>query len=140
MSRSGYSDDYGDSNWDLICWRGAVASAIRGRRGQRFLHEMLAALDALESKTLVAEELQTYDGGVCAIGAWGAAKGINMMEMDPDDYVAVADVCGVARALVQEVVFMNDDGYYGRDTPEKRFQRMREWVKAQIVDGAPSPR
>lgn len=35
MSRSGYSDDcYG---WELICWRGAVNSAIKGKRGQSFL-------------------------------------------------------------------------------------------------------
>lgn len=27
MSRSGYSDDYCGNEWDLICWRGAVASA-----------------------------------------------------------------------------------------------------------------
>jgi hypothetical protein len=37
MSRSGYSDDL--ENWSLIRWRGAVASAIRGRRGQAFLRE-----------------------------------------------------------------------------------------------------
>jgi hypothetical protein len=37
MSRSGYSDDYGDDEpWQLIMWRGAVASAFRGRRGQPF--------------------------------------------------------------------------------------------------------
>jgi len=46
MSRSGYSDDC-DDQWSLICWRGAVKSAIRGKRGQAFLKEMLAALDAL---------------------------------------------------------------------------------------------
>ena len=31
MSRSGYED--GLEMWDLIRWRGAVASAIRGKRG-----------------------------------------------------------------------------------------------------------
>jgi len=31
MSRSGYSDDFGnDYQWQQIMWRGAVASAIRG--------------------------------------------------------------------------------------------------------------
>jgi hypothetical protein len=45
MSRSGYSDDH--SEWDLIRWRGAVASAIRGKRGQAFLRELLVALDAM---------------------------------------------------------------------------------------------
>lgn len=32
MSRCGYSDDY--DQWALIRWRGAVESAIRGKRGQ----------------------------------------------------------------------------------------------------------
>ena len=45
MSRSGYGDDIGQ--WDLIRWRGAVQSAMCGKRGQAFLKEMLAALDAL---------------------------------------------------------------------------------------------
>ncbi|KGC50992.1 hypothetical protein DO66_5867 [Burkholderia pseudomallei] len=35
MSRSGYSDDCG--GWSLIRWRGAVNSAIKGARGQKFL-------------------------------------------------------------------------------------------------------
>ena len=43
MSRSEYSEDC-DSNWLMIQWRGAVASAIRGQRGQTFLYEMLHAL------------------------------------------------------------------------------------------------
>lgn len=35
MSRSGYTDDC--DGWQLIMYRGAVASAIRGARGQRLL-------------------------------------------------------------------------------------------------------
>jgi hypothetical protein len=46
MSRSGY-DESCDDNWGLICWRGAVASALRGRRGQAFLRELVDALDAV---------------------------------------------------------------------------------------------
>lgn len=133
MSRSGYTDDYGDD--DPLAfgrWRAVVKSATRGKRGQKFLREMLAALDALESKTLIADELQTYDGGVCAIGAWGAAKGLNMMEVDPEDYEAVADMCGVAPALVQEIVFMNDEAYR-REGPAARYAEMRAWVDAQLV-------
>ena len=49
MSRSGYTDDMEDM-WQHICWRGAVASAIRGRRGQAFLREMLAAMDAIAGR------------------------------------------------------------------------------------------
>jgi hypothetical protein len=41
MSRSGYSDDC--DGWALIRWRGAVNSAIKGRRGQQALREIVAA-------------------------------------------------------------------------------------------------
>ena len=44
MSRSGYSDDYEPSN--IAMWRGQVASAMRGKRGQAFLRELIEALDA----------------------------------------------------------------------------------------------
>ena len=72
MSRSGYIDDYGcggrEEQWALIRWRGAVASAIRGKRGQKFLRDVLAAMDELPEPTLISDELEK-DGQVCAIGA-----------------------------------------------------------------------
>jgi hypothetical protein len=46
--------------WSHIRWRGAVASAIRGGRGQAFLREMLAAMDAMPVKRLVANELRCW--------------------------------------------------------------------------------
>ena len=55
MSRSGYSDDL--ETWQLIKWRGQVMSAIRGKRGQKFLRELLAALDAMPKKILITEDL-----------------------------------------------------------------------------------
>ncbi len=58
MSRSGYSED-GDQ-WQMIKWRGAVASAFRGRRGQAFLREMRDALDALPVKRLLRDELVQF--------------------------------------------------------------------------------
>lgn len=60
MSRSGYVDDMCDE-WAMIRYRGAVKSAIRGKRGQAFLREMLAALDAMPEKRLTAGAL-IFDG------------------------------------------------------------------------------
>lgn len=60
MSRSDYSEDL--DMWDLIRWRGQVASAIRGKRGQKLLRDLAAALDAMPVKALIADELQTEDG------------------------------------------------------------------------------
>lgn len=72
MSRSGYHDDI--EHWDLIRWRGAVASAIRGVRGQRFLKELMQALENLPDQRLIAHELEK-GGEVCALGAVGKSRG-----------------------------------------------------------------
>lgn len=129
MSRSGYSDHL--DNWQLIIWRGAVASAIRGKRGQEFLKEMLVAFDALSEKELIAHELQGGDK-VCAIGAVGAKRGVDMSRLDPEDRDAVADAFGIAPAMAAEITYMNDEAMWGNESPEARFTRMREWIVAQI--------
>lgn len=134
MSRSGYNEDV-DNDWRAICYRGAVASAIRGARGQAFLREMLAALDALPEKKLIAGELEEH-GAVCAIGAVGKARGIDMSKLDPDEPERVASTFGVAEALAREVVFENDEGCYVTETPEARYMRMRRWIEANIQPSA----
>jgi hypothetical protein len=138
MSRSGYHDDM-DDNWSAICWRGAVASAIRGKRGQTFLKEMLAALDAMPEKKLVANELEltrTHELGadisVCAIGAVGLARNLDMSGINPECTEHVADTFGIAEALAREIVFMNDEGSFRPETDEQRWSRMRAWVENQI--------
>jgi hypothetical protein len=133
MNRSGYSDDI-DDNWSLIRWRGAVASAIRGRRGQAFLREMLAALDAMPYKRLITEDL-VADGEVCALGAVGAARGYDMVDMDPEDRSGVAGTFGIAEALAAEIMFINDEPWWPREeqSPEVRWSHVRAWVAAQIV-------
>ena len=134
MSRSGYYDDV-DNNWDLICWRGAVASAIRGKRGQAFFKEMLAALDKIETRSLIADDL-IKEGEVCAIGAVGASRGVDMSKIDPEDHHAVAEAFGIPHALACEIMWMNDDYVY-KETPETRFARMRAWAQAQIKEPKP---
>lgn len=146
MSRSGYSDDGDFDTWSHIRWRGVVASAIRGRRGQLFLLEMLAALDALPMKRLVADDLERVERipcshwglheaeSVCAIGAVGRMRGFDMSEIDPEDPDTVAGKFGIARPLAQEIVYVNDEKGYHRETPEDRFERVRKWVVSQIRD------
>ena len=62
MSRSGYDDYDGCENpeWALIRWRGAVHSALCGKRGQAFLREMALALDEMGEKRLIADELEAH--------------------------------------------------------------------------------
>jgi hypothetical protein len=58
MSRSGFNLDGEYDQWACIRWQGAVKSAIRGKKGQAFLKELLSALDAMPEKKLIAEELE----------------------------------------------------------------------------------
>lgn len=130
MSRSGYVDDGDLENWSLIRWRGQVASAIRGKRGQAFLRELIAALDALPEKKLIANKLELA-GNVCAIGSVGRARGVDMSTLDVYDYDKIAAVFGVAHQLVQEIEWMNDEGFYGH-TPEARWKFMRDWAVSNL--------
>ena len=133
MSRSGYGEDC--EQWDLIRWRGAVASAIRGKRGQAFLREMLAALDAMPEKRLIGHTLEC-DGDVCALGSVGRARGIAMSELDPEDRRNVAHVFGIAPAMAAEIVFENDEGcgYWHLEDWEERWHRMRAWVVSNLKE------
>ncbi len=130
MSRSGYSDDC--DGWELIRWRGAVASAMGGKRGQSFLAELLATLDAMPVKELIANDLRAPEGSVCALGSVGVARGIDMSAIDPYERHQVATAFGIAEAMAAEIEYMNDDGGW-RETPAQRWTRMREWVAKKIA-------
>jgi hypothetical protein len=135
MSRSGYSDDY-DNYAVLMCYRGVVASATRGKRGQRFFRELVAALDVMPEKRLIAHDLENPEG-VCALGALGKQKGVALPRLDPeDDYGEngdrLAPVFDIASQLANEVMYMNDDRSEN-DSPERRWKRMRDWAARQII-------
>jgi len=134
MSRSGYSDDGWDDQWAMICYRGAVASAFRGRRGQAFMKEMLAALDRIETRRLIADEL-VHNGEACAIGAVALARGLDVTGLDPENIEGVAAKFGISEAMAREIVFENDDdfSYSRKETPEARYMRMRKWVESHIT-------
>lgn len=133
MSRSGYSDCWGEE-WLLIMWRGAVASALRGRRGQAFLKEMLAGLDALVVPRLISADLVDDDGEACALGSVGLARGLSDLELvDPYDRQGIAELFGIAPAMAAEIMYINDyEEGFRNETPEQRWVRVRAWVEEQI--------
>ena len=148
MNRSGYMDevDSQEAQWAFIRWRGQLASVIRGKRGQAFLQELLEALDALPVKRLIQHDFiigapafippalsSHVVPDVCALGALGVKRGINLLVIDPEDYDAVANAFDVAHQLAREIEFMNDDAFYHL-TPEQRWQKMRDWVASQIKE------
>ena len=132
MSRSDYTDD-GEA---VNLWRGAVASALRGSRGQAFLREMLASLDALPEKKLIAADLVSPAGEVCALGAVGKSRSLPMETVVPEDYESVARLFGIAEAMQREIVFLNDEGGPYDETPDARWRRMRNWVVRNIREDA----
>jgi hypothetical protein len=137
VSRSGYGDDddwdeY--SQWRYIRWRGRVTSAFRGKRGQDFLRELLAALDALPSKRLIADEIVTADGECCAIGALALQRKMDVSAVDVEDCEDVGRAFGIAGPMAAEIEHMNDERYDSSNyTPERRFAAMRRWIAKQIV-------
>lgn len=160
MSRSGYNDDYDGDGFPLALYRENVDRAIRGRRGQVFLRDLVEALDALPEKRLISDDLVVsgwaetsdriapeydfkfeysgswgrfgYDApqrqGACAIGALGIRRGVDMSRLDPEQADRVAKAFGIAECLAREVVFENDEAGPRAETPEARWQRMRDWA------------
>lgn len=144
--RTGYDDDGTNIHW--INWRGAVASAIRGRRGQEFLRELLSALDAMETKALIRHELcgrekfsmslshwGIHDVEIesqCALGVIGKRRGLDLGRIDVDDFSYIHTPFGIANAMAREIEFVNDDmGPWG-ETPIERYRRVRSWVEKQL--------
>lgn len=95
MGRSGYSDD-NDDPLALGRWRAQVESAMRGKRGQRFFRDLIAALDALPEKKLVKNELETKGGAVCALGALARLRGVVLTGLDTEDYGKLGETFEIA--------------------------------------------
>lgn len=149
MSRSGYIDfDPTDRDEMLTLgrWRGIIASAIRGKRGQRMLRDLRAALEALPERKLVTNRLVEDDGCVCTLGALAKARGVDLSAAD-DAYdqdgdaeelgVTLGEVFDVAPQLAQEVMYWNDEAYWSL-TPERRWKAMHDWICENIRE-APTP-
>lgn len=128
MSRSGYT--YNCEN--LAMWRGQVASAIRGKRGQAFFKALVEALDALPEKKLIQGDIVDDSGCVCALGALGKARGIDLDSLDTYDYDSLGATFNIAHQLAQEVMFENDEAGRRTETPEQRWERVRKWAASNI--------
>lgn len=160
MSRSGYCDDYGDDDpLALGRYRAQVRSAVRGKRGQALLRELLAALDAMPDKRLVAGELEA-DGQFCALGVVGQARGLNLSTIDTYNVESLGPKFNIAEQLAREIMFVNDDlvnderwvefetvgplrpwesRHQSMRVPDetagfKRWQEVRTWVAAHILE------
>lgn len=129
MSRSGYVEDIDDQMFNL--YRGRVTRAFTGKRGQAFLRELAAAMDAMPEKVLIANELVNDEGDCCAIGVVCKARGIDTSTIDYEEPEQVGAAVDIAKCMAAEIEYMNDEWDY-RESPDKRWQRMRTWIEKQI--------
>jgi hypothetical protein len=147
MSRSGYNDygcDTPEEQWAHVRWRGAVTSAIRGKKGQSFLKRALAALDSLDEKELASDTFESQ-GQFCLLGAVAKNEGVDLSELNKnydDEYGDDGESAellgvqlGIAPAMAREIVWENDS-CSGSD--RSRFEEMRRWLVRNIKGDQPS--
>jgi hypothetical protein len=147
MSRHGYFDEE-DYQGQFALYAQRVRNAARGKRGQAWLRELLAALDAMPKKELAAHTVASR-GECCAVGALAIHRGIDLTEItydDPDDEFYdgeettewLAAHFDVADCLLRDVVYENDEGGKWDETPAQRWERMRALV-ARLVKEEQKP-
>lgn len=129
MSRHGYSDDL--DVLDLGRWRGQVASAIRGKRGQAFLRALIEALDAMPVKELGSDDMVDADGCACALAALDKHRGGDPENLDPHDWESLGSEFNIAPQLAQEVMYINDE-CWPRNDKAKRWQEVRSWAADRL--------
>lgn len=149
MSRSCYSDDYGDEHPGILnLFRANVERSLRSKAGQARLRELREALVALPVKALEANTFAEGDRNaprVCALGAWALAKQggdpdaarAMLKDAEQDDIETYQDLAphGWPRLVVLETIWMNDEGGYWRvQTPEQRYAFMLAWLNENIVE------
>jgi hypothetical protein len=128
---------------------GALKSAIKGRRGQRFLQDLLAALDSLPEPELSAGALEDETTGCCcAFGAVRRFRGessvplwFDPMDEDVDPH-HLAELFDVSQRLAWEVVVVNDTYCGNNNSPgdrRRRFKEVREWAVRNIRTDNPMP-
>jgi hypothetical protein len=135
--RISYSDEEEFAGqFDL--WQANCDRSIRGKSGQRELRALERALLAMPDKRLIHGELYDESGGVCAIGCYAKAKGLDISQIDPEDESdKVGIAAGMPPLVAWKVVEVNDVEIFRRATPEDRYAEMLAWVRSQLVPPAP---
>jgi hypothetical protein len=124
-------------------WHANLRRAMQSKRGQAFMQELLEALDALPQKRLIQGAME-QSGEVCALGAVGLKRGMELDGLDSRDHDEIADAFGISSMLAQEIAYWNDQGMeacllgltdgggWTENSPEDRFTFVRAWVVARL--------
>ena len=141
MSRfwEGESDDPLD--WGR--YEAAKRSTLRGKRGQAFLRELVAALDALPKPELSEGALgDRRTGCVCAFGAVALAQGESFDDLAKDNGNwsphEVAEWYSISPTLANEIIRANDDWRDGNaaDVRQSRWRHVRAWAVRHLIESA----
>lgn len=147
--RVNYSEDE-DFPGQFELWQANCQRSLKGKAGQAALRELETALLALPEKRLIADKLQAPDGEVCALGALGRFKGVEVPISTDNNYndddclerleqeeavIQFGVDLGVPYMVSVAIVERNDGGSYFDDTPEGRYTAMLTWVQRQLVEG-----
>lgn len=153
--------DYNESSYPPEFWEQAVKQAINGKRGQKALRELEAALLAMKNKRLIDGAL-CKEGEVCALGAMYMHKSPNKLkgwlelqeaagfescgtpsykDQHPYHRYGEPDLSemgtfgreelGLTYALAASIAEENDWGL-ANETPEQRYERVLAWVRRQL--------
>jgi hypothetical protein len=142
MSRYSDCDDYYWEPWMEGQSAGALQSAIRGRRGQRLLRDLIAGLDALPVPELAAGALEDPETGcVCALGAVRLQRGSEAVPLpfDPTDEDAdwreLAKPFDISETLANAVVSQNEYGSKRNDEQSRRmrWRSVRAWAVGHLI-------
>jgi hypothetical protein len=140
MSRLYYSDN--DYDQEIGVARGRRLSAIRSQRGQRFLRDLVAALDALPTPELHSGALEdSKTGCCCAFGAVRRLRGVESVKLwfHPEDEDitpdSLAEPFDVSPTLAWAVVQANEDMH--EDNSEqgrrRRWAEVRDWAVRHLL-------
>ncbi len=142
MTRLYYYDDDCDPGEEGLR-QGWLHSAIRGKRGQRFLHDLVEALDALPAPELSCGSLEDAETGCCC--AFGAVRRLRGPEnvrlwfhpeeedMTPD---SLAEPFDVPQTLAWAVVQANEEMSSGNTEQDRRrrWTEVRAWAACKLQE------
>lgn len=145
MSRHSYVDDE-EYPGQFALYRQRVARALRGKRGQKFLRELAAELDAMPLRELGRGGLVDEESGkACTLGVAALCRGVDaetlMSVEDCEHNEYVSKLLDIAECMAAEIAYENDE--HGivcvggpvsvrRETDAERWTRMRAWVREQL--------
>jgi len=134
---------YYDEDWDYSgLQQGWLRSAVRGKRGQSFLRELVAALDALPTPELSAGALEDEQSGCCcAFGAVRRLRGPENVKIcfhPEEEDVSPCDLAepfGVSSTLAWAVVQVNEDMAESNTerARRRRWADVRAWAVRHLL-------